>query len=238
MIKQILRKLFIKLHLDITKNIKYDRLTEKIMKKLIQSSDNCIDVGCHKGEMLKVILQLAPNGEHYAFEPIPSMYSKLLEKYNKKANIFPYALSDENGESTFQFVKNAPAYSGIKQRKYDVQNPDIEEINVELKRLDDLIPEDKTIHFIKIDVEGAEWQVLKGGHQLLKRDKPTILFECGKGATDYYNTHPLQIFDLLNDSGLKIFTLQSYLDHKASLSAQQFETYFNTNQEYYFIATK
>ncbi|GAB4290781.1 MAG: hypothetical protein Kow0068_16170 [Marinilabiliales bacterium] len=115
-IKETLREFFITLHLDLTKNLKYDRLTKVILKKYLNSNSNCIDVGCHKGEILDLILKYAPQGKHYAFEPIPYLYNELRNKYKNKAEIFPYALSDTNGESNFQLVKNAPAYSGIKKK--------------------------------------------------------------------------------------------------------------------------
>ena len=142
-------------HLDLTKNLEYDRLTKCIMKRCIHPQSNCIDVGCHKGEILDVILTLAPKGQHFAFEPIPVLFRQLQEKYKHKATIYPYALSDVNGTSSFQFVKNAPAYSGIHKRKYNIATPDIEQIHVELKTLDKLIPMDTRIDFIKIDVEGG-----------------------------------------------------------------------------------
>lgn len=71
-------------------------------------------------------------------------------------------------------VKNAPAYSGIKRRRYNVQHPDIQEINVGLRRLDDVIPENVMVNFIKIDVEGGEFDVLKGAERLLKGVNPLL----------------------------------------------------------------
>ena len=83
-------------------------------------------------------------------------------------------------------VKNAPAYSGLNKRRYDTSTPDIEEIKVKLGVLDEIIPKDVVIDFIKIDVEGGEFGVLKGAQHLLKKHKPVIVFECGMGASDYY----------------------------------------------------
>jgi hypothetical protein len=37
---------------------------------------------------------------------------------------------------------------------------------------------------------------------------------------------------------LKIFTLKSFVDGKAALSEFEFENHFNTNKEYYFIASE
>lgn len=224
-------------HLDLTKNLEYDRLTKLIMKQVIKSDSNCVDIGCHKGEILDIILQYSPKGEHYGFEPLPFLFNKLNNKYINKATILPYALSDKDGFSTFQYVKNAPAYSGIKKRKYDIDEPEIEEIKVELKKLDDVIPVNTKIDFIKIDVEGAELGVLKGSKQLLKNFKPIIIFEFGLGASDFYGTSPNDIFNLLTkEIGLKISLLKSFIKKDRSLNFQEFENYFNNNNEYYFIA--
>lgn len=236
-IKDAVRELLIFLHFDLTKNLKYDRLTRRIMKSEIQYNFNCIDIGCHKGEMLNYMLKLSPQGLHFAFEPIPSLFNNLCLKYKKRASIFPFALSNSSGETTFQWVKNAPAYSGIKRRKYDIDNPEIEEIIVEKRLLDDVIPITTPIHFVKIDVEGAEFGVLKGAKNLLAAHKPTILFECGKGASDFYNTNPQELFTFLtHEIGLDIFTLQGFISNNYPLSQNDFENSFNNNTDYYFIA--
>ncbi|MCL2510885.1 MAG: FkbM family methyltransferase [Bacteroidales bacterium] len=236
-IKDILREVFISLRLDLTKNIKYDRLTRKIMKRYLQKDYNCIDVGCHKGEILDLILKYAPAGAHCAFEPIPYLCEELERKYKNRATIFPYALSDNNGETTFQHVRNAPAYSGIKKRRYDIPNPEIEEIKVELKTLDELIPSSRKIHFIKIDVEGGEFGVIKGAKNLLKNNRLVVLFECGKGASDYYGTVPVALYNFITDEiGMKIYTLDAYLKNGKSLNVNEFINHFDSNTEYYFVA--
>ena len=237
-LKDILRKTLIFFHLDLTKNLQYDRLTKEIMKQSIFYNYNCIDVGCHKGEMLEMMLKYSPTGKHYAFEPIPYLFKELEKKYKNRASVFPFALSDKSGHSTFQLVKNAPAYSGIKKRRYDISNPEIEEIEVEMKTLDEVVPPNEVIDFIKIDVEGGEFAVLKGAKKLLAENKPIVLFECGKGACDYYGTNPLELYDFItHETGLKIFTLKGFIKKNLPLTKDDFETCFNTNTEYYFVAS-
>lgn len=238
-IKDIIREALILFHLDLTKNLKYDRLTKAIMRKHIKSNSNCVDVGCHKGEILNLMLKFSPKGNHYAFEPIPYLYNDIKLKFEGKAHIYPYALSNVNGKTTFQLVRNAPAYSGIKQRKYAIKNPEIEEIEVEMKTLDDVISLKEKIDFIKIDVEGGEFEVLKGARNTLSKNKPITLFECGKGASDYYGTKPEDIFNFItHEVGLKIYTLNSFLKNKNAIKANEFVEFFNSNEEYYFVAAK
>ena len=80
MSKDLIRKILKILHFDLTKNQQYDRATQQIMKRVIRSNSNCIDVGCHKGEMLDLMLKYAPKGNHFAFEPIPDYYKQLKQK--------------------------------------------------------------------------------------------------------------------------------------------------------------
>lgn len=237
-LKEIIRSALIFLHIDLTKNLEYDRLTNEIMKRVIRKNSNCIDIGCHKGEILQSILKYAPEGSHTAFEPIPDLYNQLVRKFDGKATVYPYALSDRSGETTFQYVKNAPAYSGINKRKYNVAHPDIEQIQVKLRTLDELYPAEKQVDFIKIDVEGAEFGVLKGARNVLKRWKPVVIFECGMGASDYYGTDPEELYHfLVSGCNMNIFTLKSFLHGVKPLSASEFKECYRSSCEYYFIAS-
>lgn len=238
-LKDAIRSVLIFLHLDITKNLEYDRLTHLIMKKVLKPDSNCIDIGCHKGEILDTILSLSPKGKHFGFEPLPHLYNNLKTKYSNIATIYPYALSDKNGESTFQFVKNAPAYSGLKKRRYDIENPEIEEIKVEVKTLDEIIPQNTRIDFIKIDVEGGEFGVLKGAANVLKSWSPAIIFECGEGSSNYYETKATDLYTYLcKEYGYRIYTLKSFVSKGSALSEKDFEENFVTGKEYYFVATR
>ncbi len=227
------------MRLDLTKNLAYDRLTRKILRQELKSDSNCIDIGCHKGEILNLMLGFSPHGIHFGFEPLPSLFDDLSVKYKNTAKIYNLALSDKTGTSNFQFVKNAPAYSGFRKRKYDISNPEIEEIEVETAKLDDVISLDQKIDLIKIDVEGAELLVLKGAKQLLLKNKPFIIFECGLGANDFYESSPSDLFNFISiELGLQISLLKSFLDGSKPLTLFEFEKYFDTNEEYYFITHK
>lgn len=236
-LKEIARKVLIAAHLDLSKNLKYDRLTQKILRTVLKTDSNCIDVGCHKGEILDLILKDAPNGKHFAFEPIPDFFEQLKIKYKGKCKLYNCALSNEVGTTTFQYVKNAPAFSGIQKRKYEIENPEIDELTVNVDTLDNIIPENIKIDLIKIDVEGGELGVLKGAKETLLRCQPIVIFECGKGASDYYGTKPEVVFDFLTtETYLKIATLEAFVRKGDALTKEEFCKAFNNNEEYYFVA--
>ncbi|HNY63084.1 MAG TPA: FkbM family methyltransferase [Bacteroidales bacterium] len=234
--KELIRKILIATGLDITKNIKYDRLTLQILKRVIKKDSNCIDIGAHKGEILSQIIRLAPEGIHFAFEPIPELFENLKINF-PQVTLYPYALCNSKGESFFQWVKNAPAYSGLRKRTYAIQTPEIDQIKVETERLDQLIPENIRIDFIKIDVEGAEFEVLKGAERILRNNRPIIIFECGLGASEFYMTDPNEVFLFFQNLDLNIFTLEGFIKKQLPLSKELFLDMYQRNSEYYFVVS-
>lgn len=218
----------------------YDQQTTAVMRRVLASGSNCIDVGCHQGAVLDEMLRLAPEGVHYAFEPLPDFYSALQRKYSGAANVHLYeaALSDKTGCVSFQHVVTNPAYSGLQRRRYDRPQEQLEEILVDMLRLDDVIPASLQVHFLKIDVEGAELQVLRGAQETLHRCRPYVVFEHGLGGADMYGTHPEQVFDLLVACGLQVSLMGDWLTSgsHAPLSRDAFVEQFNTGRNYYFLA--
>ncbi|MCD6063601.1 MAG: methyltransferase FkbM family [Flavipsychrobacter sp.] len=236
--KKALKKIVKKIPIAFTKNQQYDKLTNKIIKKVCKPDTNCIDVGAHKGEVLDIILKHAPNGVHYAFEPIPDMFERLKGKYSNQpaCNVLDIALSNQKGSSTFNYVVSNPSYSGLVKRKYDRPNETDTTIEVKTDRLDDILPRDYKPGLMKIDVEGGEMLVLEGARETITRHQPVIIFEHGLGASDYYGSTPDKLFALLANCGLNISTLKNWLSGKPSLSQKEFGELYKHNTEYYFIA--
>lgn len=235
--KNLLRPVFNFLHLDVTKNMKYDRAAISIMKKILKKDSVCVDIGCHKGEIMDQILQFSPIGKHFGFEPIPWMYEALCNKYkDKNVVIYPNAISNAETITTFKVVKNAPAYSGLRNREYAIKNPDILEIQVTQVKLDNFFKDLNKLDFIKIDVEGGELNVIEGASELIKKLKPTLLFEFGKGSSEYYNSTPENMFDLLAKLNMNVYLLISYLKAPIPLNKKVFCQIYNERTEYYFVA--
>lgn len=237
--KQLLKRLLSLLHIAITRNQKYDAYTQKILERQLKPGSNCVDIGCHKGEILDLMIKNAPLGKKIGFEPIPELYNFLISKYSgdPHVTIKPTALYDKSGTTTFQHVLNAPAYSGIKKRKYDGMHVNIDQITVETGMLDQFIPGDLPIDLMKIDVEGAEFRVMKGGVSTIKRCKPVIIFEFGLGAADFYQSVPGQLYAFLNEEcSMKISTLKGYLEREPALTEIQFCSMFEKSSEYYFVS--
>jgi hypothetical protein len=98
--------------------------------------------------------------------------------------------------------------------------------------------DDANIRFMKIDVEGGELGVLRGGFGLLARCRPFIVFEHGLGGSDFYGTRPQDVWDVLVDGvGLEINLMRRWLDGSKPLSRDEFADEFDSGRNFYFMAS-
>ena len=214
---------------------KYDFQTVELIHKHLREDSNCIDIGANMGHILMEIVAAAPHGKHFAFEPIPDLYTDLKKKYSKNTQVFNYALSSKKGNTTFNYYPGRPAVSGFRERNSIIQQePTL--LSVQMERLDDIIPADLKIDLVKIDVEGAEYEVLQGARNLLQKNKPLVLFECGLGGADIYGTTPDQIYELFTDCGLGVSTIEYFNARKQPFSREEFSGQFYKNYNIFFIA--
>ncbi len=80
-LRSTLKKILDALNIRLTKNQRYDFETKKVMQRVLKSDSNCVDVGCHEGDVLKLMMYYAPNGLHFAFEPLPEFYTLLKSRF-------------------------------------------------------------------------------------------------------------------------------------------------------------
>jgi len=209
--------------------LRRDLRDHEVMKLVLavhlRADSHTIDVGAHEGSVLRELVRLAPAGRHIGFEPLPAMRTKLEAEFEPLPNvqIRGTALSDGHGQATFHHVTTAPGYSGLKRREMPA-GEQVETITVATERLDDVLPEAFVPGFIKIDVEGAEMLVLRGGAETIARHRPTIVFEHGAGGFEHYGYQPGDLHDLLVGAfGLRIFDLAGV----GPYSRDRFEQVFN-----------
>lgn len=193
---------------------------EKLLATSLKPYSNGIDIGCHEGSFLELFLKYAPQGTHWAFEPLPDYYQKLKSKFIN-VSLYNFALSNQEGTTVFYKAIGAEAMSGLQPQHYPV-SAQVEELHVTTKKLDSVIPENTPIDFIKIDVEGAELQVLKGGIQIIARCRPVIMFEFAQVHVEAYGVTPLEMFDFFLTNNYKLFRL----DIGEEYSRESFESNF------------
>ena len=114
---------------------------------------------------------------------------------------------------------------------------EIGEITVPVDTLDRVIPADMTIDFLKIDVEGAELQVLRGASAVIRRSRPVVMFECGSERAAAYGVQPEDMYDLLSDElRLEVSLMRRWLDGREGLSRREFCHLLYAKVEFCFLA--
>lgn len=200
---------------------------------LLAPDSNCIDIGCHNGDVLRLMASYAPHGRHVAYEPLPHLHMSLTQRF-PSVDVRRAALSDAAGSAEFVYVKSRPAYSGFRHRTYP-RSEETETIQVKTEVLDSALPSDYVPTLLKVDVEGAEQQVLQGAIDTIARHKPVVVFEHGVGGADHYGTKPGDLFRLLcGDGGLRIFDM----DGGGPYGASEFEHSFHSGKRWNYVARR
>ncbi|MBV9385174.1 MAG: FkbM family methyltransferase [Chroococcidiopsidaceae cyanobacterium CP_BM_ER_R8_30] len=195
---------------------------EQMMPRLLYKSSNCIDIGCHLGRMLSTILRLAPQGHHLAFEPLPHKALWLKRKF-PEVDIRDLALSDSIGQVTFYHNVDASAFSGLRQ--HGGKDSKILTLTVKCESLDNILPSNHRIDFIKLDVEGGELAVLRGAAETLRRYRPSILFECTNLGLSRFGFTSAQIFDFLTKKySYSVFLIKHFVADGEPLDCEQFHS--------------
>ncbi len=157
-----------------------DLCVQLVLPGLCDPSKAFLDIGAHIGSVIGTVRQHHPGIPVIAVEADPTKAAALVARL-KDVEIHTCALGEKEGEVTFFVDTKRPGYSSLSQGRRS--SKDVREISVPMRRLDDIL--EKTVHIevIKIDVEGAELGVLRGSNELIRRCRPTVLFEsASKGA--------------------------------------------------------
>lgn len=169
-----------------------------VLKKFSKFNPSIIiDGGANVGDYSLMVTQIIPGCKIYAFEPVRSSFQKLMENRKEHYCINPVmkGLFSDNCSMEINLFK-AEEHSSL----YDIQGLP-EKANrkqtIELVRGDDFMIENNidSIDFLKLDVEGAEYDALMGFENCIKKGKvKAIQFEYGyinittkKLLIDFYN---------------------------------------------------
>ncbi len=172
---------------------------QNVMRQVVRAGEIAYDIGANLGLHTALLSQaVGPTGRVCAFEPNRQLIPPLTQTVASLGNatLFPFALSDRQGESIL-FIPNNHVMGSLADYTGDAQLAEwrkqigltkAEPVKCELSSIDYLIA-NKAVpppDFIKCDVEGAELNVFRGGQIALDRiDAPIILFEareeCARG---------------------------------------------------------
>ncbi|MFJ6696936.1 FkbM family methyltransferase [Streptomyces sp. NPDC091272] len=213
----------------------YDRLTVEIIERVCEPDSCCLDIGAGGGEILTHMRRAAPRGRHLAVEPLPH-YAEQLRGDFPEVTVWQAAAAATAGRDSFVHVVSNPGYSGLRRRPYDRADETLVEIAVDTVRLDDVVPDGTRLDLVKVDVEGGEVGALRGAAELLRRQRPVVVFEHGgdHAMRDYGTTSDDLWALLVDDLGYTLYTLSAWLAAEPGLDRAAFAD--ELRAQWYFVA--
>jgi FkbM family methyltransferase len=182
-----------------------------------------VDIGAHDGAHSEYLSGFFKPETVHVFEPLPSCQPSLAALKARLPNVTVHqvALAEAPGEATFFENGYGPASSLL--RVSDISRrvfPETERettVVVPLARLDDVLPVD-TLEpdiMIKIDVQGAEDRVIKGGRAVFSAAQ-IVLVEMA--FVPIYQGQPLfeEVHHLLEECGLRLAGFKNQIDQPAT----------------------
>lgn len=188
-----------------------------LAQKYLPNNPVIIEAGAYDGNDSIYMSRYWPLAKIYAFEPVPELYAKLVNKVKNILNIFPfqYALGDQDKKaefyvSAFNFNPTEPsASSSLLEPKEHLQYADYvifkQKIDVEMLTLDSWATLNKVDHIdmLWLDMQGYELNMLKTCPHILSTVK--VIYTEVEFVEAYKNQYLYQdVVNYLQELGFKI----------------------------------
>lgn len=193
------------------------------LASVIEQGSVCLDVGAAAGLYSLVLSRLAgPSGQVHAVEPLsfahPMWRRVLRTSYRQNVSHYARALGAEPGSGVMSvpFSRHGPVTgrsfltgrsSGLGSNAEFIRH---DEVTVDVDTIDALISRAGVtrLDFIKIDVEGAELYVLRGGQHSIDRFRPAMLIEIEARHTARYDHTAAEVADWIIQRGYRMYSWQ------------------------------
>lgn len=183
-----------------------------MIKTFIEEGDVVFDAGAHIGEWSRLVLDHTSNNVSlYSFEPVPYFFDKLVANVDSMSRCYNMALGDiEASVEMNYYYEESEGCSSLYDREV-LRTIPVKKITVPMTSVDAFCNKEgiASIDYLKIDVEGCEWGLIKGAGELIKNKKiKFIQFEYGGTYPDADITLK-QVYDYLQAAGYEIFRITS-----------------------------
>lgn len=217
------------------KRHKTDPITDEerfIIGKCIRDGDVVLDVGAHHGKWSEAVLS-AKKAEVHAFEASRDAYEVLTAGIGQRVTLNWNAVTNASEDVTFHVYRDDARLSSIHRRlsvEEKLLGAGFDAITVPGTTLDAYwAGRSEQIRFLKVDVEGAEYDVLRGADGLLRRGQVDFLqFEYGGTFFDAGITLR-SVWSCLRRNGYRVLRVEGRKFSELERFSDRDETYKYTN---------
>ena len=167
---------------------------------LPEPGDRVVDVGANIGTtVLTSALRVGAQGHVVGIEAHPRTFGFLQDnlRFNRVANVTAIHSAVGACSGTIRFSDD---------RRDDMNRVDGGNLEVPVERLDILLPDDRALNLLKVDVEGYEKFVFEGATDLLKRTG-CVFFEVSALHFDRFGYATREVLNLLVSAGFLLFRI-------------------------------
>ncbi|HTS30407.1 MAG TPA: FkbM family methyltransferase [Bryobacteraceae bacterium] len=183
----------------------YDIWERHHIERLLPKDPVVFDIGTNYGlYSLTLADHLGPTAIVHCFEPNPVTYDRLARNIslNHMRNLYPHKLGLGDWVGTASLVTNNETNSGATSLA--------EGQGTVITTLDRFCEESniQRIDFMKVDVEGFEPRLLKGGRKTLERFKPMMQFELNAPVLKHAGSSAEEVRDMLKSLGYEFYLFE------------------------------
>lgn len=165
--------------------------------------NNVIDVGCYKGDWTARFKLIYPGARYYLIDP----NDKFKEKLEVLGTFYQEVVGEKLEEREFNFSQNDLADTG--NSLYDENsNAKFKKQKVMVKPLQDIVPK-QSYEVIKMDVQGAELEIIEGSLDLFKQTK-FVQLECPVHPNNVGAPLFEHYINYMANSNFKVFDVDSF----------------------------
>ena len=181
----------------------------RLLERVLESGMTFLDVGAHLGlHTLAAARRVGATGKVFSFEPTPATNELLgrtlrLNGLDNCVTVWRTAVSNQDAQVTL-YIGAISGHNSL----YPLSNPK-DAIEVEGVRLDSALPAETRVDAVKIDVEGAELDVLRGMSRVIA-ENPGILIVAEYGPSHLLRTGvaPRDWLSAFTDQGFEGFVIE------------------------------
>lgn len=190
--------------------------TEIHLKKLLSNAKCFVDIGANVGYFSLMAKAINPNIAVYSFEPNPNNIKKIEENiqlnHYQNITLSSSCVSDSAGTVSFSVPPiHESGWGRITNDHLPLDN--FTHISTQAITLDQLMSENYFQHhtpdLIKIDVEGNEFKILKGGKEFLKNHSPILCVELNEPCLVDCGSSSDEIIQYLKSFGYKCYAIKN-----------------------------
>lgn len=194
-----------------------------LVKIGLREGETALDIGANFGIYAYFMSKaVGATGKVYSFEPVPFTFETLkivakILRFSHNTELVEKGCSDENGRIKFSVpvqqsgaFSTGQAYIGSRNddhagREDQVKWNATRNVEAEVVRLDDFLPEIDDLPLVKADIEGAELLCFRGAEKLISRHLPTVICEINTWFLEGFGIRLDELTNFFFDEGYELY---------------------------------